>query len=171
MIQYNINKKRKILILFDDMMIPDILSNKKLNPIVTELFIRGKKIKYSLVFITQSYFAVRKNFRISSTHYFIIKIPKRRELQHIAFNHLSDIDLQDFMNYETTKPYSFLAIDTTLESDNSLRFRKNLLEKISKLILTIYDKIKYGKLQYNLNRKAAKILVLTSGKIYKFINL
>ena len=170
MIQYNINEKRKILILFDDM-IPDILSNKKLNPIVTELFIRGKKKKYSLVFITQSYFAVRKNIRISSTHYFIIKIPKRREPQQIAFNHLSDIDLQDFMNYETTKPYSFLAIDTTLEYDSSSRFRKNLLEKISKLILTIYDKIKYGKLQYNLNRKAAKILVLTSGKIYKFINL
>ena len=106
---------------------------KKLNPIVTELFIRGRKLNISLVFITQSYFAVPKNIRLNSTHYFVMKIPNKRELQQIAFNHSSDIDFQDFMNlYKkcTAKPYSFLVIDATLASDNSLRFRKNLLERI-----------------------------------------
>ena len=114
-------------------MIADMLSNKKLNPIVTELFIKGRKLNISLVFITQSYFAVPKNIRQNSTHYFVIKVPNKRELQQIAFNYSSDIDFQDFMNvYKkcTAKPYSFLVIDTTLASDNSLCFRKNLLERI-----------------------------------------
>ena len=91
-------------------MIADTLSNKKLNPILTELFIRGRKLNICLVFITQSYFAVPKNIRLNSTHYFVMKIPNKRELQQIAFNHSSDIDFQNFMNlYEkcTAKPYSF----------------------------------------------------------------
>ena len=120
------------MILFDDL-ITDILSNKKLNPIVTELFIRCRKLNISLVFITQSYFAVPKNIRLNSTHYFVMKIPNKKELQQIEFNHSSDIDFQNFINlYKkcTEKPYSFLVIDTTLASDNSLRFRTNLLERI-----------------------------------------
>ena len=116
-------------------MIADMLSNKKLNPIVTELFIRGRKLNISLVFITQSYFAVPKNIRLNSTHYFVMKIPNKRELVHIAFNHSSDIDFQGFMNlYKTSTAetffFFFLVFDTTLPSDNSLRFRKNLLETI-----------------------------------------
>ena len=110
-----------------------MLSNKKLNLIVTELFIIGRKINIFLVFITQSYFALSKNIRLNYTHYFIMKIPNKRELQQIAFNHSSDIDFQDFMNlYKkcTAKPYSFLVIDATLASDNPSRFRKNLLERI-----------------------------------------
>ena len=71
---YNPNKKRKILIVFDNM-IADMLSNKKLNPIVTELFIRGRKLNISLVFITQSDFPVPKNIRLNSKHYFVMKIP------------------------------------------------------------------------------------------------
>ena len=117
---------------FDDV-IAYMFNNKKLNPIVTELFIRGRKLNIFLVFITQSYFAVPKNIRLSSTHYFIMEIPNRTELQKIALNYLSDIDFQDFMNlYKkcTEKPYSFLVIDTTLASDNPLRFRKNLSEGI-----------------------------------------
>ena len=94
---YNSNKKRKILIVFDDMTAA-ILSNKKLNPIVTELFIRGRKLNFCLAFITQSYFAAPKDIRLNSTHYFIMKILNRTELQQIAFNHSSDIDFQDFMN-------------------------------------------------------------------------
>ena len=66
--EYNPDKKSKLLILFDDM-IADMLSNKKLNKIVTELFIRGRKLNISIVFITQSYFAVPKNLRLNSTHY------------------------------------------------------------------------------------------------------
>ena len=108
---YSPNKKRKILILFDDI-IADMLINKKLNPIATELFIRGRKLSIILVFITQYYFAVSKNIRLNSTHYFVMKIPNEGKLQQIAFNHSSDIDLQDFMNLCkkcTEKPYSFLG--------------------------------------------------------------
>ena len=79
-------------------MIADILNNKKLNPIVTELFIRGRKLNISLVFITQSYFCVPKDIRLTSTHYVIMKIPNKRKIQQIAFNHSSDIDFKDSMN-------------------------------------------------------------------------
>ena len=78
--EYNISKDRKILIVFDDM-IADIINNKKLNSIVTELFIRGRKLNISLVFITQSYFKVPKEVRVNTTHFFIMKIPNKRELQ------------------------------------------------------------------------------------------
>ena len=83
---YNPGKKRKILIVFDDT-IADIINNKKLNPLVTELFIRGKKLNISIVFITQSYFKVPKDVRLNSTHLFIMKIPNKKELQQIALNH------------------------------------------------------------------------------------
>ena len=69
--EYNPNKKCKILIVFDDL-IADMLNNKKLNPIVTELIIRGRKLNISFVFITQSYFSVSKNIRVNSTYYFIM---------------------------------------------------------------------------------------------------
>ena len=77
--EYNPNSKCKILTAFDDM-IADVLSNKNVNPIVTELFIRGRKLNISLVFNTQSYFAVPKNIRLNSTHYFIVKIIKKQKL-------------------------------------------------------------------------------------------
>ena len=124
---YNLGRERKILIVFDDM-IADMITNKKLNPIVTELFIGGRKLNISIVFITQSYFKVPKDVRLNSTHFFIMKILNKRELQQIALNHSSDIDFKDFMKIykECTKePYSFLVNDTTLQSDNPLRFRYN----------------------------------------------
>ena len=79
------------MIVSDDV-IADMLSNKKLYPIVTELFISGKKPNISLVFITKSYFAVPKNIRLNSTHYFVMKILNQGELQQTAFNDSSDID-------------------------------------------------------------------------------
>ena len=106
---YNPIKKRKVLIIVDDM-IADMINNNKLNPVVTELFIRGRKFNISIVFITQSYFKVPKEARLNSTHFFIMKIPNKKELQQIVLNHSSDIDFKDFMNiYKkfTTKPYSF----------------------------------------------------------------
>ena len=106
-----------------------MINNKKLNSIVTELFIRGRKLNISLVFITQSYFKVPKDVRLNSTHFFIMKIPNKRELQQIALNHSSDIDFKSFIRiYKkcTDEPYSFLVNDTTLASDNPIRFRKNL---------------------------------------------
>ena len=105
-------KKRKILIVFDDM-IADMLSNKKLNPIVTELFIRGRKLNIYLVFVIQSYSAIPKNIKLSSTLYFVMKFPNKRELQKIEFNHSSNIDFHNFMNlYKkcTAKPCLFFWI-------------------------------------------------------------
>ena len=130
--EYKPKKKRKILIVFHDM-IADMLSNKKLNPIITELFIRERKLDISLLFITQPYFVVPKNITLNSTHYFTKKLPNKRELQQIAFNHSSDIDFKDFMNpYKkcTAKPYSFLVIDATPASDKPISFRENLVERI-----------------------------------------
>ena len=132
--EYNIGKKRKILIVFDDM-IADMINNKKLNSIVTELFIRGRKLNISLVFITQSYFKVPKDVRLNSTHFFIMKIPNKRELQQIALNHSSDINTKAFANiYKkcTAEPYSFLVIDNMLASNNPLSFRKNLFNIYNK---------------------------------------
>ena len=126
---YNLRKKRKVLIVFDDM-IADMINNNKSNPIVPELFIRDRKLNISIVFITQSYFEVSKDVRLNSTHFFIMKIPNKRELQQIVLNHSSDIDFKDFMKiYKkyTNEPYSFLVNDTILPSDDLLRFRKNLL--------------------------------------------
>ena len=108
-----------------------MINNKKLNSVVTELFIRGRKINISIAFITQSYFKVSKDVRLNSTHFFIMKIPNKSELQQIALAHLSDIDFKYFMKtYKkcTSEPYCFVVIDTTLPSDNPLRFRKNLLK-------------------------------------------
>ena len=107
-----------------------MINNNKLDSIVTELFIRGRKLNASIVFITQSYFKVPKDVRLNSTHFFIKKIRNKRELQQIALNHSSDIDFKDFMKiYKkyTKRPCSFLVNDTTLPSDDSLRFRKNRL--------------------------------------------
>ena len=77
-------------------MIADMFSNKKLNPIVIGLFIRGWKLNISLVFITQSHFDVSKNIWRKSTHYLIMKIPNKKELQQIVYNHSSDIDFKDY---------------------------------------------------------------------------
>ena len=113
---YNPNRRRKILIVLDDM-IADIMTNKKFQAIIKELFIRCRKINISLVFISQSYFSVPKDVRLNSAHYFIMKVNNKRELQNIAINHSADHDNKDFMNIyrECTKePYNFLTIDTTL---------------------------------------------------------
>ena len=129
---YNPIRKRKKLIVFDDM-IADIMTNKKFQAIIKELFIRCRKLNISLVFITQSYFSVPKNVRLNTTHYFIMKINNKRELQNIAINHSADIDYKDFMKIyrECTKePFNFLTIDTMLTASNPLRFRKNLFESL-----------------------------------------
>ena len=105
------HKTSKTLILFDD-----ILSNEKLQPIVTEFFVTGRKLNISLVFIKQSYFAVPKSIRMNSTHSFIMEIPNRRELQQFAINHSSGIDFKNVMNLK--------------------------YERIEKLIMKIDDKIR-----------------------------
>ena len=123
---YNPDKEIKILIVFDNM-IADMIHNKKLNPIVTELFIRGRQLNISLVSITQLYFDVPKDVRLNTSHFFVAKIPNKREINQIA--HSSDINTKDFVNIYgkcTAEPYSFLVHDATLAPNNPLRFRKNL---------------------------------------------
>ena len=93
---YNSSSRRKILIAFDDM-IPDIMTNRRLQAIIKELFIRCRKLNISFVFITQSYFSAPKDVRLNSTHYLTMKINNRKELQNIAINHCADIDYKDFM--------------------------------------------------------------------------
>ena len=98
-------------------MIADMHSKEKFNKIVTDLFIRGRKLNMSLVFITQSYYKAPKDVRLNTTHFIITKIPKKRELKQTAYDHSSDINFKDFMNlYKkcTAKPYSFLVIDVSL---------------------------------------------------------
>ena len=116
--------KRKILIVYDDM-ITDIVSNKKFKAMIKELPIRCIKLNISFVFITQSYFSVPKDVKLNSTHYLIMKINSRKELQNIAINHFADIDYKDFVKIHREcirKLYSFLTIDTTLPASNPLRF-------------------------------------------------
>ena len=127
---YNPRRKRKVLIIFDDM-IADIMTNKKFKAIIKELFIRCRKLNISLVFITQSYFKTPKDVRLNSTHYLIMRIHSKRELQNIAYDNSGDIDFKDFLKIYrncTSEPYSFLTIDTTLPTSNPMRFRKNFLE-------------------------------------------
>ena len=115
------------------MMIANIMTNKKFQSIIKELFVRCRKLNVSLVFITQSYFSFPKDVRLNSTHYLTIKINNRKELQNIAINHSTYIAYKDFIKIyrECTKePYSFLTIDTTLPSSNPLRFRKNLFDTL-----------------------------------------
>ena len=133
-------------------MIADRIDNKKLNPVVTELFIRDRKLNIYRIMLWSA-----KDVRLNSTQFFIIKIPNKRELQQIGLHHSSDIDFKDFIKiYKkcTAEPYYYLVNDTTLPSDNLLRFRKNLLKQIYNNITTIDDQIKDEKLQCDINREA-----------------
>ena len=127
---YDRSRKRKILIVFDGMIV-DIVTNKKFQAIIKELFITCRKLNISFVFITQSYFFVPKDARLNSTHYLIMKINNREELQYIAINHSADIDYKDLTKIFrecTRKPFNFLTIDTTLPASNPLRFRKKFFD-------------------------------------------
>ena len=131
--EYNLDKDNKNLIVFD--MIADMIDNKKLNSIVTELFIRGRKLNISLVFITESDFKVPKDVRLNAIHFSIAKIPNKRELQEIARNHSPDISTKDFTEIYrecAAEPYSYFVNDTTLASNNPLSFRKNFFNIYNK---------------------------------------
>ena len=94
---YNPCRKRKVFVAFDDM-IADIMTNKKFQSIIKELFIRCRRLNISLVFITQCYFCVPKDVRLNSTHYLIMKINNRKKLQKTAINHSAGNDYRDFIN-------------------------------------------------------------------------
>ena len=112
-----------------DEIIAGIIANKKFQAVIKELFISCRKLKISLLFITRSYFSAPKDVRLNTTHYLIMKINNKRELQNIAINHSADIDYNDFIKVyrECTKErHYFLTIDTTLPASDPLRFKKNL---------------------------------------------
>ena len=115
---YNKKRKRKILIIFHDM-ISHVMSDKKAQQILKDLFIRCRKLNISLCFLTQSYFSVPKDVRLNCTHYILFKLNNRRELQNITIDHSADIDYKDFTKIYivcTKEPYNFLTIDTTKDN-------------------------------------------------------
>ena len=112
-------KKRKVLILFDNVIV-DMESNKQLSLVVTELFLRGRKLNTLLVFTSQSCFNLTKTIRLNATYYFVMKIPNKRELQQI---------LKKLYKDNTKEPYPVLVNNTTLPSDNPLRFKNSILQK------------------------------------------
>ena len=124
---YNKKRKRKVLIVFHDM-IADIMSSNKFKAIIKERFMRYRKLNISIVFIRQSYFRTPKDARLNSTHYVIMKIQSRKKLRNIAQENSGDIDFKDFLKtYKdyTKEPYSCMIIDTTVCSGNAMRSRKN----------------------------------------------
>ena len=111
---YNKNRDKKVLIIFDDM-IADIMRSEKFKAIVKELFIRCKKLNISIVFITKSYFRTPKDARLNSTHYILMKIGNKKELKSITKENSGHLDFKDFSkiyNYCTKEPYSFMMVDT-----------------------------------------------------------
>ena len=121
---YNKKRKRKILIIFYDM-ISHVMSDRRALQILKDLFIRCRKLNISLCFLTQSYFSVPKDVRPNCTQYILFKLNDKRELQNIAINHSADIDYKDFIKIYrvcTKEPFNFLTIDST--KDN--KFIKNL---------------------------------------------
>ena len=127
---YNKNRDKKVLIVFDDM-IADIEYNKDFKRIIKELFYRAHKINVSIVFITQSYFRALKDARLNNTHYILMKISNKKELKRIAEEKPGHLDYKDFLkiyNYCTKEPYSFMLIDTRPTS--SVTFKKNFDEPI-----------------------------------------
>ena len=118
-------RKIKVLIVFDDI-ISHVMSDKKAQQVLKDLFIRCRKLNISLCFLTQYYFSVPKYVRLNCTHYFIFKLNNMRELQNIAINHSTAIDYKDFVKIYrdcTKEPNNFLTIDTTQHANK--RFKKN----------------------------------------------
>ena len=122
---YNKNRDKKVLTIFDDM-IADIMRSEKFKAIVKELFIRCRKLNISIVFITQSYFRTPKGARLNSTHYILMKIDNKKELKSIAEENSGHLDFKEFLkiyNYCTKEPYSFMLVDTRPTA--RVTFKKN----------------------------------------------
>ena len=122
---FNKKRKRKALIVFDDM-ISHVMSDKKAQQVLKELFIRGRKLNVTLCFLTHSYFNVSKDVRLNCMQYIIFKLNSKTELQNIAINHSADIGYKDYIKIYrdcTKEPYTFLTIDITQPVDK--KFKKN----------------------------------------------
>ena len=132
---YNKNRDKKVLIIFDDM-IADTMRSEKFKAIVKELFIRCRKLNISIVFITQSYFRTPKDARLNSTHYIIMKIGNKKELKSIAEENSGHLDFKEFLKiynyYCTNDPYSFMMVDARPTAH--VTFKKNFNEPIKGFI-------------------------------------
>ena len=127
---YNKNRDKKVLIVFDDM-IADIEYDKKFKRMIKKLFLTARKINISIVFITQSNFRALKDARLNSTHYTLMKINNKKELKRIAEEKSGHLDYKDFLkiyNYCTREPYSFMLIDTRPTA--SIPFKKSFDEPL-----------------------------------------
>ena len=128
---YNKNRDKKVLIVFDDM-IADIEYNKNFKRIIKELLYRARKINASIVFITQSYFKALIYARLKSTHYILMKIGNKKELKIIAEEKSGHLDYKDFLkmyNYCTKEPYSFMTIDA--RPTTTILFKRNFNDLIN----------------------------------------
>ena len=127
---YNKNRDKKVLIVFDDM-IADIEYNKNFKRIIKELFYRARKINVSIVFMTQSYFRALKDARLNRTHYILVRIGNKKELKRITEEKSGHLDYKDFFkmyNYCTKDLFSFMTIDTRPIA--TIQFKKNFNEPI-----------------------------------------
>ena len=127
---YNKNRDKKVLIVFDDM-IADAMRRKKFETIIKELFIRCRKLNIFIVFITQSYFRTPKDSRLNSTHYILMKICSKEQLKSITEEKSGHLDYKDFFkmyNYCTKEPYLFMTIDARPTA--TIPFKKNFDEPI-----------------------------------------
>ena len=123
---FNTKRKKRVFLIFDDMM-ADIMGDKKIKAIIKELFIRCRKLNISIVFIRQSYFRAPKGVRLNSTHYLLMKLRNRKELQNIAQDYSGDTNFKDFLNiynYCKSEPYYFMNINVELPSNHPMRVRK-----------------------------------------------
>ena len=126
---YNKNRDKKVVTVFDDM-IAGIEYNKKFERTIKELIFRARKINVSIVFITQSDFRALKDARLNSMHYILMKIGNKKELKRIAEEKSGHLDYKDFLkiyNYCTRKPYSFMLIHT--RSTACVTFKKKLMNQ------------------------------------------
>ena len=131
---YNKNREKKVLIIFDDI-IADIMRSEKFKAIVKDLFIRCRKLNISIVFITQSYFRTPKDARLNSTHHILMKIGDKKELKSIAAENSGHLDFKEFLkiyNYCTNEPYSFMMVDTRPTA--RVTFKKNFNEPVNNFI-------------------------------------
>ena len=127
---YNKNRDKKVLIIFDDM-IADIMRSEKFKAIVKDLFIRCRELNISIVFINISFSRTRKDSRLNGTHYILMKIGSKKELKSMAEEELGYLDYKDFLkiyNYCTREPYSFMMINTSPNA--RVTFKKNFNEPI-----------------------------------------
>ena len=166
---YNIDKENKILKVFDDM-IANMINNKKQNSVVTELFIRERKSNISLVFITQSFFKVPKDVRLNTTHFLSQKFQIEESLRILHENIRSILKLKISLISIENVQLNHLLFSLMILPFHQIIVKgwENFFLTYIIKIMTINDQIRDEKLQYDINREAAKISAWSSGKVRKY---